>query len=371
MRWLFLIAALLAWPLTAQAQFSSAFTTGRSSFGARGGFVSPAPAVASYTGPLDVYTASPVFCFSLRACAAADATGTTSAIDIKCNGTTFTGIKILSTGNLDVATTQSDCPTNYAKFTGTTVGTALTVSSVTGTIATGQLIIGPGITTAITISSGSGFSWVLSGAVTTNETSQPFGTSSIAVTTWYDQFGGNNVVQNLSGTHNLEFGGCGNSVPVCIANDAGWQFLGTLGTFSSPKYWAAVYNSFGALSNLFDVTSGGDNRGFIVDSPSANNIAMVDGNRISAAANDNVWHIVHGYVNNTDSKLIVDGGTPVTGDTSTNGVTSGLTIFNGGNENEFLGNGTEIIMWNSEPTTTQMNNVCHNEFLYWGTSVSC
>jgi hypothetical protein len=51
--------------------------------------------------------------------------------------------------------------TPAATFTGTISGTTLTVSSITGTIAIGQVVLGSGVTPSTTIASGSGTSWVV------------------------------------------------------------------------------------------------------------------------------------------------------------------------------------------------------------------
>jgi hypothetical protein len=51
-----------------------------------------------------------------------------------------------------------------SSFTGTLSGTSLTVSGVTGTISTGSVLVGTGVPVGTTIVSGSGSSWVVSGA---------------------------------------------------------------------------------------------------------------------------------------------------------------------------------------------------------------
>ena len=53
-----------------------------------------------------------------------------------------------------------------ATFTGSISATALTVSGVTGTIAIGQTLVGPGVPDGTTIVSGSGTSWVISASLT-------------------------------------------------------------------------------------------------------------------------------------------------------------------------------------------------------------
>lgn len=53
-----------------------------------------------------------------------------------------------------------------ASFTGVIAGTALTASSITGTIAIGQTLFGAGVAEGTTIVSGSGSSWVISNSLT-------------------------------------------------------------------------------------------------------------------------------------------------------------------------------------------------------------
>jgi hypothetical protein len=81
-------------------------------------------------------------------------------IPFSTNGTTWSSTaKIVQGTSVSTATTS---------FTGATVGanTALTASSVTGTIAIGQVIAGTGIATGTTITAGSGTSWTISPAST-------------------------------------------------------------------------------------------------------------------------------------------------------------------------------------------------------------
>jgi hypothetical protein len=81
-------------------------------------------------------------------------------IPFSTNGSTYTATQKITQGtSVSTATTS---------FTGATVGanTALTASSVTGTIAIGQVIAGTGIATGTTITAGSGTSWTISPAST-------------------------------------------------------------------------------------------------------------------------------------------------------------------------------------------------------------
>lgn len=77
-----------------------------------------------------------------------------------------------------------------ASFTGTISGTALTVSSVTGTIAAGQLLNGVGTTAGTYIVSGSGLSWVVSVSQTVGPVAMTSETPGVS----YDSVSGGFVV---------------------------------------------------------------------------------------------------------------------------------------------------------------------------------
>jgi hypothetical protein len=96
-------------------------------------------------------------------------TGTTPVIGLVLSGGTTTAYTYITA-------------VNTATFTGTITGTALTVSSVTGTITTGMLLSGGTIGAGVYIVSGSGTSWVVSasqtgGTTTTTGTNYTVSTS--------------------------------------------------------------------------------------------------------------------------------------------------------------------------------------------------
>ena len=72
--------------------------------------------------------------------------------------------------------------TTGATFTGTISGTTLTVSSITGTIAVGQTVIGAGVTTNTVIVSGSGTTWTVNFASTAGPISMSSASTSSYVT---------------------------------------------------------------------------------------------------------------------------------------------------------------------------------------------
>ena len=88
--------------------------------------------------------------------------GTRARIGSNILATRFVApIALLGTWALIKSLLIGSTNTIAASFTGVIAGTALTVSSVTGTVAIGQQIFGPGVAEGTTILSGSGTSWVL------------------------------------------------------------------------------------------------------------------------------------------------------------------------------------------------------------------
>lgn len=81
---------------------------------------------------------------------------------VKSGSIDLTGVTSFSNAATKIADTLDIEGGEAASFTGTISGTALTVSSVTGTIAAGQLLNGVGVTAGMYIVSGSGLSWVVS-----------------------------------------------------------------------------------------------------------------------------------------------------------------------------------------------------------------
>lgn len=77
--------------------------------------------------------------------------------------TIWTASNVTAQGTAAVGTMTDEGPfTAGPTFTGGIVGTALTVSGVTGTIAIGQTLYGAGVTAGTTITAGSGTSWTVS-----------------------------------------------------------------------------------------------------------------------------------------------------------------------------------------------------------------
>lgn len=124
-----------------------------------------------------------------------------------------------------------------ATFTGSISGTALTVSSVSGTIANGQVLQGAGVTAGTTIVSGSGTSWVVSASQTVGSEAMSTGVANMP--TWGAYFEDRNYPSSL---------GFGAGVEIDITN-----LRGSASPVTDP------YNPFqpGKLSGLHIGSGGG------------------------------------------------------------------------------------------------------------------
>jgi len=107
----------------------------------------------------------------------------------------------------------------------------------------------------------------------------------------------------------------------------------------------------------------------------ANNMTIYAGAFLgSTTATDNQWHAFQGVINNASSDDNIDG-VSNTGTAGTNTIsfsaTVGLSIFQDIFGVFLTGQIEEVGYWNSAFTPTNSTAMCHNQFTYFGTSVSC
>jgi hypothetical protein len=368
-RRLLLGAAL--WALLTPVAFAQLLLTG-AGVGAGG-------ATPSYVGPLDsTVFPSALACYSLRGCSSTQ-TGTTNAIDVNCNSTAFTGIKILSTAALDVATVQSDCNTsNWAVISsGTTSGTSLTsVTVASGTLANSQRIFGLGIAFATTISSGAPgcTPCVLSKTVDAAETGVPMWTSTIYVDKWYDQVNGYNVTATTTAGPLLLFN-CLGTNPCLGINDS--RHFATAATIpsSSLNSFAAVYfrNELSANVGNYALLVGDGAATALYDNLSANSAFFAgQSGSITATSADQAWHINQGLLGTGSSGILSVDGTETTGNSGSPTATTTLAVSNSSSGSQILrGYMQEAIVWTGSSTSGNRSAYCHNAHLYWGTATSC
>ena len=106
----------------------------------------------------------------------------------------------------------------------------------------------------------------------------------------------------------------------------------------------------------------------------ANQVAAYAGTlSAGVAATDSSWHALQMIFNNASSTINVDNAT-ITGSltTNTNGWGGGGTLpCMGKCNNALTGNTAEVGVWSGGFSAGNQTAMCHNQYTYWGTSVSC
>ncbi len=129
-----------------------------------------------------------LFTYDLTVFPAAGSTGVTTIANTFANNGAAYGAPIFTgAASGQLIATQAGWPAG-ATFTGSIAGNTLTVSGVTGTIAIGQSVSGPGIPSGMTITAGSGTTWTINGGsaggfATLSATAM---TASIVTCTYYE-----------------------------------------------------------------------------------------------------------------------------------------------------------------------------------------
>jgi len=92
----------------------------------------------------------------------------------------------------------------------------------------------------------------------------------------------------------------------------------------------------------------------------------------TAAATDNAWHAVSAVYNGASMKLVPDNNTTSNASGGSSAFTTPLNIgVYSGSTNPFTGELGEIGVWPSGFSAGNITSICHNQFTYWATSVSC
>lgn len=204
------------------------------------------------------------------------------------------------------------------------------------------------------------------------------GTVTCTVKILYDQSAGGNCGGNCDASQATVA-----SRPILIPNClgtlpcmrvAGGQSLATGGSahLSQPSWVAAVVTRTGAFTSegpWFGETGDGTIAEF---RSSANSVRSYAGtNSVLATAADSAWHSVQSVFDGASSDAYVDGSANV-GDAGADTIGLPLRLFTDTFGSFMTGDAGEIILWNPvSPSSGQKSAVCHNQFVYWGTSVSC
>lgn len=374
-----LCAGLLAlWALGASAQVP---VTGAGRAG---------PAAATYVGPLDIVSGATAI-YALRAASAAiAAAGTQKIVDLRraSDNATCTAIVATSGGvDLTVGTpcngstqTVTAWLNNGSSCTGSITTTVLTIASCTaGNLAVGLPISGSGVT-ALTYITALGTGTGGAGTYTVN-ISQTAVSETITAPIWafiptvYDQSGnGFDITQGTAGNQPKLVFSCLGSLP-CFSLPGSPVTIGntTVTNLSQPYTRSLVYLVFVFVSNTRLVDGIGANASPIISGNGAANRAGIfaGAGPLNATATDGVWHAVQGVFNSSSSGVNVDGTTSSgNAGTAQTGTSAGINFGSGDGIFSKISAG-EMGLWPVGFTSTQLTNMCHNQFLYWGTPTSC
>lgn len=331
----------------------------------------------TYIGPGDVVSGATVF-WGLRAYNAQAAGTQAAAIEVqRASDNTTMVVHVLPWGALNIAAANTFAGTD-ATCTGSISGTALSVSSCTGTLHVNDTLTGAGIAQPSYITA-IGTCASPPGTCTVNAT-QSVGSESItaqvslSVPVIYDQTGhGFNATPSTTSAVLLP--SCLNGLPCLtdglVYNSPAGDYTPSTGIVS----FEAIFDRADSAQNGIDRMQGGNNGILRFNSLAFTANAVFLGGptlRLQATAADSAWHTAGAVLNTTSSVVNVDG-TETTGSVDTSTANGNLSMAaagaSGPGSNDFW---TESILWdNVVPTSTQRANLCHNGYQYWGTSVSC
>jgi hypothetical protein len=211
-------------------------------------------------------------------------------------------------------------------------------------------------------------------------------------TTLYDQTGnGNNLAQAAAASQPKLVLSCQATLP-CLQSDASTNQLiykGTSLAAISPEAVSGVINPSGSattipFSNLdgtianftgnYLAWNGSTNSKIVVSSAVNNSFAT--GSLTSAALAAGTAGVVGGVWTSSTSRTAYLNGTAATADTSSENPTTQNTLglfaaVKSSSSNYFAGNLMELAVYGSALSGANMTALCHNQYSYWGTAVSC
>lgn len=348
-----------------------------------GGVYGGAEITSGYTGPGDLVAATAWY--GLRAYNAAKAAATVKAVNLRrASDNTAQDILVKTNGDLDTASANTFAGTD-ANCTGSMVGTTtLTVTACSsGTLNVNDTITGPSIIQPAYITA-IGTCAAPPGTCTMN-VAQTFASEAIVAqvalfaTKLYDQTAGNNCgaatcdVAQATAANQPQF------IPTCINSLPCLQFTSITMTLTAAHNFtpatgaltlsAVFFRSNSGTGNFLFRQNGGAGRNRF-SAGVANTWALAGPtNSVNFTANDNAWHSVNGVINGASSVINADG-------TETSGTVTGGTGAGGPNitllTTATTSNAGEFGFWDAMTFSgTQRTNMCHNQFVYWGTATSC
>ena len=268
--------------------------------------------VTSYTGPGDIVSGATAW-YGLRGYNAAYSTGSNPAAIIRrASDNTTATINILSTGAFDTATATTFCASTTCYFT-----------------------------------------------------------------TMYDQTGnGNTLTQGTNANQRQLVFNCIGSLP-CIYFDTNGSggFLGTIASsLSQPYTMSAVSGPTAGTGGETDIITLGTSVNGLsagIQYYTSNTFALYAGGRVTAAYTfANVPYAFQAVFNGSSSILNISG-TEFTGLNPSTSATGTYIEWGVRTVQQAARHDMEIGIWSGAFSGTQRTNLCHNQYAYWGTSVSC
>lgn len=187
------------------------------------------------------------------------------------------------------------------------------------------------------------------------------------IKTMYDRSGnGYNITQATIASRPTLVVSCVNSLPCANSNSQNWALSGG-GTVNQPFTMNYVANRTSGAGEQ-DLMARYITDGALCGFNTANNAylwAGGGGGFIYVSAPNNAWHAVQCVFNGASSAIDADG-TTVTNASAGIGVARPSISFGG-----IIGNFVEGGLWPVAFSAGNITSMCHNQFVYWGTSTSC
>lgn len=339
-------------------------------------------AAPTYTGPLDV-VGSATTCWALRGCSASYSTGSNpGATVVRASDSTTQVINILSSGAFDITSANTFGGTD-ATCTATISSTTMAVTAcASGTLHVNDQITGAGITnpttiTAIGTCASPPGTCTVSQAATVSVGETVVAAVALFVSKMNDQTGnGHDQVQATGADQPQLLSNCNGALP-CLQVTAAAQVMSTSASItpaSGVVTLSVVMNrAVGTGGNTATISENGTGGNRAFPHPGvANQVELVGGSSGGLTAvtmSDATWHAFNGLIAGASSVANVDG-TETTG-TTTGNTSAAASKFITGVASTTIQVEEGIIYDALTSTTTQRNNVCHNQRLYWSTAGSC
>jgi hypothetical protein len=353
---------------------------------------------ASYIGPGDSVSGAAAW-YGLRAYNAANLNGTTKAVNlIRASDSTACDFDIAASGGLGLsdsgcslgggltlsafATQDATATCVFSNVSFTVACTGASSTPHVGSQITGAGVIQPCFVTAVgtftagagnvTIANGSSTGFLSCGTLSAESVTFTYG---LFVAKWYDLTGnGNTLLQATGGAQPYLMQSIFGALPAVVNNG----FLPatmklTISSVSDPITISAVairYSNPGGLQTIMGFHAAGN---LIGGFGSGTSIAAVsESSTLTASATDAASHALQFVGNGATSSINVDGAI-TSGSSGT--ATSGATILSFGASNTaaatFAGAVGEAGFYASALSTPNQALLCHNQFAYWGTFLSC